>query len=88
MVCFLFHSEFKGRLFKHSFYKTETDFWVCLCLKHMTWTAPARLPCVMGVYPLIPAGGLGVTSMCARRPVPINPGLDWIGEVHGHANDF
>ena len=29
----LLHSKFKNRLFKHSFYRVDTVYWVCLCRK-------------------------------------------------------
>ena len=75
LACFTFRAHFlvcccilnSKIAFKTLFYREDTDYWVCLCLKN-TWLGQCPLDChaVLGCFTTIPACGLGVAPLCLR----------------------
>ena len=56
------------------FYRADTDYWVCLCLKNTCLgQGPVSCHAVLGCFTIIPAGGLGVGPLCLRRPATLKP---------------
>ena len=54
-------------ILKTLFYRADTDYWMCLCLK--THGCHAVLWC----FTTIPAGGLGIAPLCLRYPATLKP---------------
>ena len=62
----LLKSKFKYRHL-NTFYRTNTYYWVCLCLKkHMAGTMSTRLPCCFKVFYDYPSWWTGVSPFAPR----------------------
>ena len=82
LACFTFRAHYlvcycilnSNLAFKTLFYRTDTDYWVCLCLKNI-WLGqcPVGSHAVLWCFTTIPAGGLGVAPLCPRCPATLKP---------------
>ena len=54
--------------FKTLFYRADTDYWVCLCLKHMVGTMSTRLPCCFMVFYDYPSWRTGGSPFVPQVP--------------------